>query len=153
MVSKAQIMALVAGDNRPDKGANLLAFGPPGGGKSRLAAAVGLIENGWRARFARTADLVQRLKVARRDLARDSAVAEFDDLACVTKDQAETCGQASRERCRAPRETTDTGDAAERVAADRRLVGFTPARPPPAARRRPSRALRRARVRPRSRRA
>lgn len=63
MVSKAQIMALVAGDSWLGKGSNLLVFGPPGGGKSHLAAAIGLglIENGWRVLFARTTDLVQRL--------------------------------------------------------------------------------------------
>jgi DNA replication protein DnaC len=100
MLSKAQVMALVAGDSWLDKGANLLVFGPPGGGKSHLAAAIGLglIENGWRVLFARTTDLVQRLQVARRELALESAIAKLDkyhllildDLAYVTKDQAET---------------------------------------------------------------
>jgi DNA replication protein DnaC len=86
MLSKAQVMALVAG--------------PPGGGKSHLAAAIGLglVENGWRVLFARTTDLVQKLQVARRELALESAIAKLDkyhllildDLAYVTKDQAET---------------------------------------------------------------
>ena len=68
MVSKARIMALVAGDSWLEKGANLILFGPPGGGKSHLAAAIGLglIENGWRVFFTRTTDLVQKLQVARR---------------------------------------------------------------------------------------
>jgi DNA replication protein DnaC len=71
MVSKAQAKALAAGDARLEKGANLLLFGPPGAGKSHLAAALGLalVENGWRVLFARTTDLVQKLQVARRDLA------------------------------------------------------------------------------------
>ena len=100
MLSKAQVMAHVAGDSWLDKGANLLVFGPPGGGKSHLAAAIGLglIENGWRVLFARTTDLVQRLQVARRELALEAAIAKLDkyhllildDLAYVTKDQAET---------------------------------------------------------------
>jgi len=100
MVSKAQVMALVAGDSWLEKGDNLLVFGPPGGGKSHLAAAIGLglIENGWRVLFARTTDLVQRLQVARRELALEAAIARLDkyhllildDLAYVTKDQAET---------------------------------------------------------------
>ncbi len=49
-ISKAQVMALVAGDAWLEHGANLLLFGPPGGGKSHLAAAIGLglVENGWR---------------------------------------------------------------------------------------------------------
>ena len=42
MVSKAQVMAFVAGDSWLGKGDNLLVFGPPGGGKSHLAAAIGL---------------------------------------------------------------------------------------------------------------
>ena len=42
MISKAQVMALTAGDSWLEKGANLLLFGPPGGGKSHLAAALGL---------------------------------------------------------------------------------------------------------------
>jgi len=71
MVSKAQVMALVAGDSWLEKGDNLLVFGPPGGGKSHLAGAIGLglVENGWRVLFTRTTDLVQRLQVARRELA------------------------------------------------------------------------------------
>ena len=100
MLSKAQVMALVAGDSWLEKGDNLLVFGPPGGGKSHLAGAIGLglIENGWRVLFTRTTDLVQRLQVARRELALESAIAKLDryhllmldDLACVTRDQAET---------------------------------------------------------------
>ncbi|MCD9833366.1 ATP-binding protein [Bradyrhizobium diazoefficiens] len=67
MISKAQMTALAAGDGWLGKGANLLLFGPPGGGKSHLAAAIGLalIENGWRVLFTRTTDLVQKLQVAR----------------------------------------------------------------------------------------
>jgi DNA replication protein DnaC len=100
MLSKAQVMALVAGDGWLDNGANLLVFGPPGGGKSHLAAAIGLglIENGWRVLFTRTTDLVQKLQVARRELALEPAIAKLDkyhllildDLAYVAKDQAET---------------------------------------------------------------
>jgi DNA replication protein DnaC len=100
MVSKAQIMALAAGDSWLEKGANLIMFGPPGGGKSHLAASLGfaLVENGWRVLFARTTDLVKRLQIARRELALEAAIAKLDkyhllildDLAYVTKDQAET---------------------------------------------------------------
>jgi DNA replication protein DnaC len=98
MVSKAQVMA--SGDAWLAKGANILLFGPPGGGKSHLSAALGLalVENGWRVMFVRTTDLVQRLQVARRELALESMIAKLDrynllildDLAYVTKDQAET---------------------------------------------------------------
>jgi DNA replication protein DnaC len=100
VVSKAQIMALAAGDAWLDKGANLILFGPPGTGKSHLAAALSfaLVENGWRVLFARTTDLVQRLQIARRELTLEAAIARLDkyhllildDLAYVTKDQAET---------------------------------------------------------------
>jgi DNA replication protein DnaC len=100
VVSKAQVMALAAGDAWLNQGANLLLFGPPGGGKSHLAAALGftLVENGWRVLFTRTTDLVQRLQIARRELTLEAAIAKLDkyhllildDLAYVTKDQAET---------------------------------------------------------------
>ena len=100
MISKAQVMALTAGDVWLEKGANLLLFGPPGGGKSHLASAIGLalIENGWRVLFTRTTDLVLKLQVARRELGLEAAISRLDkfhllildDLAYVTKDQAET---------------------------------------------------------------
>ncbi|ATW03360.1 MAG: IS21-like element helper ATPase IstB [Parasphingorhabdus sp.] len=100
MISKAQVMAMAAGDSWLAQGANVLMFGPPGGGKSHLAAAIGLalIENGSRVMFTRTTDLVQKLQVARRELQLEAAIAKLDkfdllildDLAYVTKDQAET---------------------------------------------------------------
>ena len=84
MVSKAQVMALAAGDLWLKTGANLLLFGPPGGGKSQLSAVIGLalIEGGWRVLFTRTTDLVQRLQVARRELALESAIAKLDATTC-----------------------------------------------------------------------
>jgi DNA replication protein DnaC len=100
MLSKAQAMALAAGDVWLKTGANLLLFGPPGGGKTHLGAAIGLalVEDGWRVLFARTTDLVQRLQVARRELTLESAIAKLDrydllildDITYVSKDQAET---------------------------------------------------------------
>jgi DNA replication protein DnaC len=100
MVSKAHIMAICAGDTWIDKGANLILIGGPGGGKSHLASAIGLtlIENGRRVLFARTSDLVQKLQLARRELALEAAITRLDrfhllildDLAYVSKDQAET---------------------------------------------------------------
>src|SRR5271170_2483162 len=100
MISKAHVMAICAGDSWIDKGANLILIGGPGGGKTHLASAIGvaLVENGWRVLFARTSDLVQKLQVARRELALQSFINRLDrfhllildDLAYVSKDQAET---------------------------------------------------------------
>jgi DNA replication protein DnaC len=100
MISKAQVSALCAGDAWLEKGANLILIGPPGGGKSHLSSAIGLalLEKGWRVLFTRTSDLVQRLQVARRELALESAIQRLerfdllvlDDFAYVSKDQAET---------------------------------------------------------------
>lgn len=100
MISKAQVMALCEWDAWLEKGANLILIGPPGGGKSHLSSAIGLalLEKGWRVLFMRTTDLVQKLQVARRELALESAIHRLDrfdllildDIAYVTKDQAET---------------------------------------------------------------
>ena len=69
-------------------------------GKSHLASAIGLalVENGYRVLFTRTTDLVQRMQVARRELALEALLARLDryhllildDIAYVQKDQAET---------------------------------------------------------------
>jgi DNA replication protein DnaC len=100
MLSRAHVNAITAGDGWIDKGSNILLFGPPGVGKSHLGSAIGLalVEKGWRVLFTRTTDLVQKLQQARRDLALESAIAKLDkfhllildDIAYVTKDQAET---------------------------------------------------------------
>ena len=93
-------MSRYTGDSWIAKGANLILIGGPGGGKTHLASAIGLalVENGWRVLFARTSDLVQKLQIARRELALEAAINRLDrfhllildDLAYVTKDQAET---------------------------------------------------------------
>ena len=65
-----------------------------------IGAALGLalVQNGRRVLFMRTTDLVQRLQVARRELGLEAAITKLDkyqllildDIAYVTKDQAET---------------------------------------------------------------
>ena len=99
-LSKAHVMALAEGDSWLAKGNNILAFGPPGGGKSHLAAALGhaLIHKGYRVLFTRTTDLVRRLQTARQNLTLAQDVAKLDkfhllildDLSYVQKDHAET---------------------------------------------------------------
>src|ERR1035441_8953298 len=74
MVSRAHVMALAANDGWLEKGSHILCFGPPGSGKSHLAAALG------------------------HALALEAAIAKLDkyhllildDLAYVHKSQAET---------------------------------------------------------------
>ena len=100
MLSRARVVALASGDAWLAKGANLLLFGSPGSGKSHVSAALAraLIENGHRALFVCTTDLVQRLQAARQDLALEAAIAKLDrydllvldDLSHVRRDQAET---------------------------------------------------------------
>jgi DNA replication protein DnaC len=100
MVSKARIAALAQGDTWLETGTNILAFGPPGTGKSHLAAALGyaLVDAGYRVLFTRTTDLVQQLQTARKDLKLAAAIEKLDkyhllildDLSYLQKSQAET---------------------------------------------------------------
>ncbi len=99
-VSKARINALAEGDTWLQAGHNLLAFGPPGAGKSHLAAGIGyeLIQRGHRVLMIRTFDLVQRLQTARQNLCLAQDIQKLDkfdllildDISYVQKDQAET---------------------------------------------------------------
>lgn len=99
-ISKARITALAEGDSWLDQGTNILLFGPPGTGKSHLAAALGhaMIDVGYRVLFTRTTDLVQQLQTARQDLKLAGAIEKLDkyhllvldDLSYVQKSQAET---------------------------------------------------------------
>lgn len=99
-VSRAHVMALTQAHEWLDRGANILAFGAPGSGKSHLLSGIGhaLIEAGRRVLFVRCSDLVQRLQAARRDLRLPQELARLDrfdllildDLSYVRRDQAET---------------------------------------------------------------
>ena len=98
-VPRARIEALAAGD-WIETGANLIAIGNSGAGKTHLLCAVGhaLVEAGRRVLYTRTTDLVQKLQAARRDLALEAALAKLDrfdliildDIGYAQKDQAET---------------------------------------------------------------
>lgn len=100
MVSKAHVTALATGDAWLEKGATVLLFGPPGGGKSHLGCAIGhaLIDAGYRVLFTRTGEMVQKLQAARQSLQLPSTLAKLDrfdliildDLSYARKDQAET---------------------------------------------------------------
>ena len=96
-VSKAHVMALAEADSWIGQGHNLLAFGPPGTGKTHLVAGIGhaLID---RVLFMRTSELVQRLQAARRDLRLPAELAKLDrfdliildDFSYARRNQAET---------------------------------------------------------------
>lgn len=99
-VSKAHVMALAEADGWIGQGHNLLAFGPPGVGKTHLIAGIGhaLIDHGYKVLFLRTSELVQRLQAARRDLRLPAEMARLDrfdllildDFSYARRDQAET---------------------------------------------------------------
>ena len=98
-IPRARVEALAAGD-WIETGANLIAIGNSGAGKTHLLCAVGhaLVEAGRRVLYTRTTDLVQKLQAARRDLALEAALAKLDrfdliildDISYARKDQAET---------------------------------------------------------------
>jgi DNA replication protein DnaC len=98
-VPPARITALAAGD-WVETGANLIAIGTPGAGKTHVLCAIGhaLVEAGKRVLYTRTTDMVQRLQAARRDLALETALAKLDridliildDITYAQKDQAES---------------------------------------------------------------
>jgi len=99
-VSKAHVMALAEADTWIAQGHNLLAFGPPGVGKTHLIAGIGhaLIDRGHKVLFVRTGELVQRLQAARRELRLPAELAKLDrydllaldDFSYARRDQAET---------------------------------------------------------------
>jgi DNA replication protein DnaC len=67
---------------------NVLAVGRPGAGKSHLAAALGhaLVADGHRVLWTSTAQLVQRLLAAKRDLRLPQLLAQLDRIACLILD-------------------------------------------------------------------
>jgi energy-coupling factor transporter ATP-binding protein EcfA2 len=70
-------MAMTAGDSWLAKGANILLFGPPGGGKSHLAAAIGLalIENCEHRWSLQTSD--PKVAAKRRAAGKERAIADL----------------------------------------------------------------------------
>jgi DNA replication protein DnaC len=67
---------------------NVIAVGRPGTGKSHLAAALGhtLVVQGQAVRWTTTAQLVQQLLAAKRDLRLPQALAQLDRFACLILD-------------------------------------------------------------------
>lgn len=100
MLNKTQICTIASGDIWIGQGSNVLIFGPSGVGKTHLANAIGieLIENEYRVLFTRTTELVQRLQLAKQNLALPAALSKLDKYECiilddfgyVQKDQHET---------------------------------------------------------------
>jgi DNA replication protein DnaC len=100
MLSKAHVMALASGDAWLERGATILLFGPPGVGKTHLAAGIGhaLIDAGYRVLFMRTSEIVQKMQTARQSLQLPAFFTKLnrydllilDDISYVRKDQAET---------------------------------------------------------------
>lgn len=98
-VNRMAVESLVAGDWLRE-GGNVLAFGGTGSGKTHCAAGIGygLIEAGYSVFFTRTADLVQRMQAARKDLALPQMLTRLDrtdvlildDIGYARKDPAET---------------------------------------------------------------
>jgi DNA replication protein DnaC len=88
MVSKSHVMALATGDSWLEKGATILLFGPPGGGKSHLGSAIGhaLIDAGYRVLFTRTGELVQKLQAARQSLQLPSMLTKLDRFDLIILD-------------------------------------------------------------------
>ena len=99
-LSEPLVRVLAKGGDWIDDGHNIVVLGPPGTGKSHLAAGIGLalVERGYRVLYARATDLVQKLQAARRDLALEAAIRRLhkfhlvilDDIAYVDKDRNET---------------------------------------------------------------
>jgi len=98
-VPRARVEALAAGD-WVETGANLIAIGNSGAGKTHVLCGVGhaLVEAGKRVLYSSTTDIVQKLQAARRDLALEAALAKLDkfdliildDITYAQKDQAES---------------------------------------------------------------
>src|SRR3546814_10696438 len=68
MISKAQVMEICAGDSWPENGANLILFGPPGGGKPHLSSGIALAQTdkGWGVLCGLTSDPAQNIPDAGR---------------------------------------------------------------------------------------
>jgi hypothetical protein len=83
-VPRARVEALAAGD-WVETGANLIAIGNSGAGKTHVLCGVGhaLVEAGKRVLYSSTTDIVQKLQAARRDLALEAALAKLDKFDLV----------------------------------------------------------------------
>ena len=99
-ISKAKVQELASDTQWIAQGETTLIFGPSGVGKTHLACAIGhgLIERGVRVLFTSTTTLMQKLQLARKNLALPAALDRLDrygllildDIGYVRKDDAET---------------------------------------------------------------
>jgi DNA replication protein DnaC len=110
-VPRARVEALAAGD-WVETGANLIAIGNSGAGKTHLLCAVGhaLVEAGRRVLYTRTTDLVQKLQAARRDLALEAALTKLDRFELIILDDI---GYAQKTRPK-PRSSSNSSPDATR---------------------------------------
>lgn len=87
-LNKAKIVGLGKGDLWIKECMNVLIFGPSGTGKTHLAVAIGaeLVTSGYRVLFTRTTELLQKLQIAKRNFALQSALEKLDKYDCLILD-------------------------------------------------------------------
>lgn len=88
MLNKTHICAVASGDTWIEQGSNVLIFGPSGVGKTHLANAIGveLIQNDYRVLFSRTTELVQKLQLAKQNLALSTTLSKLEKYDCIILD-------------------------------------------------------------------
>ena len=112
-----RIEALAAGDWL-ETGANLIAIGNSGAGKTHLLCAIGhaLVEAGYRVLYTRTTDLVQKLQAARRDLALESRARQARQASTCSSSTTSPTPRRTRPR---PPSSSSSSPGATRPAASR----------------------------------
>jgi len=87
-VTKEQVLGIASGEIWIKEGTNVMIFGSSGTGKTHLAAAIGekIVQNGGKAFFSRTTELVQKLQAAKQSLTLPSALDKLDKYDCLILD-------------------------------------------------------------------